>query len=177
MHLNQSTQITALLTDSNLPFNRLTADVFQRNQGRAALEALTMRRQAGPPARPHRYKSVTMKLVSNLLPGLAAAVTVVANLGMIGPIYAEDSSSFALTLQGDVFSPTDLKVPAGKAFTLRVTNNEKAPVEIEAKDLKIEKVGAPGSEIVAHVKPLKPGRYLLVNEYREDAAKTFVVAE
>jgi hypothetical protein len=118
-----------------------------------------------------------MKLASHLLSRPAAAVTFVATLAMIGPIKAAESPSFTLTLQGDVFSPTDLKVPAGKAFTLKVTNNEKAPVEIEAKDLKIEKAGAPGSEIVAHVKPLKPGRYLLVNEYREDVAKAFVVAE
>ena len=55
---------------------------------------------------------------------------------------------------------------------LKVINNEKSGVEIEAKDLKIEKVAAAGTEIIARVKALKPGKYLLVNEYKEDTVKS-----
>jgi hypothetical protein len=116
-----------------------------------------------------------MKSAAKILPALGVLLGGVA--GVVSPVRADETPVFALTLQGDVFLPADLKVPAGKAFTLKVANNEKGPVEIEAKDLKIEKVAASGAEIIAHVKPLKPGRYLLVNEYREDVAKTFVVAE
>jgi cupredoxin-like protein len=68
-------------------------------------------------------------------------------------------------------------VPAGAAFMLKVVNNEKSGVEIEAKDLKIEKVAAAGTEIIARVKPIKPGKYLLVNEYKEDTVKAYIVAE
>jgi hypothetical protein len=60
---------------------------------------------------------------------------------------------------------------------LKVVNNEKSGVEIEAKDLKIEKVAAAGTEIVVRVKALKPGKYVLVNEYKEDSVKAYIVAE
>jgi hypothetical protein len=92
-------------------------------------------------------------------------------------VRAEDLPTFELVLENNVFTPADLRVPANTAFRLKVLNKEKAGAEIESKDLKIEKVVAAGGEILARVRPMKPGRYLLVNEYREDIAKAFVVVE
>ena len=108
-----------------------------------------------------------------------AAILAMAVLGitLLQPLHAEDLPVFELTLQNDAFVPADLKVPAGKPFILKVLNKEKSAVEIEAKDLKIEKVIASGGDIIARVKSLKPGRYLLVNEYKEDTVKTYIVAE
>jgi hypothetical protein len=90
---------------------------------------------------------------------------------------ADELPTFTLTLEADAFTPADLKIPADKPFVLKVINKEKAGVEIEAKDLKIEKVVAAGGEAIARVKAMKPGRYLLVNEYKEDTVKTYVVVE
>lgn len=104
-----------------------------------------------------------------------SAIPILAS--MVLPAAAEEAPIFTLTLESDVFSPAELKVPAGKAFVLKVVNKEKAAVEIEAKDLKIEKVVVVGGEIVARVKAMAPGRYLLVNEYKEETVKTFVVVE
>ena len=112
------------------------------------------------------------RFFSVLLP--ASAIVALASLNMV---VAEDMPTFRLTLQDDVFTPSELKVPANTAFMLKVLNKEKAGAEIEAKDLKIEKVVAAGGEITMRVKPMKPGRYLLVNEYKEDKAKIFVVVE
>ncbi len=95
---------------------------------------------------------------------------------LAGPAAAEDVA-VDVTLQGDRFSPAEIKVPAGQPAVLRFTNKEAVAAEIEAKDLKIEKVVPAGGSIVARVKPLKPGRYLVVNEYREDVAKAYVVVE
>ena len=108
---------------------------------------------------------------------LALAGGLFMPLRAISVVHAEDLPSFVLTLQDDIFSPADLKVPACKAFVLKVFNKEKVAAEIEAKDLKIEKVVAAGGDVVARVKPLKPGRYLLVNEYKEDTVKTYIIAE
>ena len=105
-----------------------------------------------------------------LLAGLAAPPST-------SPARADEVVTYVLTLENDAFTPADLKIPAGKPFVLKVVNKEKAGVEIEAKDLKIEKVVAAGGEVIAHVKAQKPGRYLLVNEYKEDAVKTDVVVE
>ena len=96
---------------------------------------------------------------------------------LAAPAHSEDAATYVLTLENDAFTPADLKVPADKPFTLKVVNKEKAGVEIEAKDLKIEKVVVAGDEMIAHVKAQKPGRYLLVNEYKEDQVKTYIVVE
>jgi hypothetical protein len=88
-----------------------------------------------------------------------------------------EEPSIDVVLQGDQFTPSEIKVPAGQTTVLRFTNKEAKAAEIEAKDLKIEKVVPAGGSITARVKPLKPGRYLVVNEYREDIAKAYVVVE
>jgi hypothetical protein len=93
------------------------------------------------------------------------------------PGLAENGATVVVTLKNDTFVPAEFKVGAGKPFMLRVVNGDPAPAEIEAQDLKIEKVVAGNSEIVVSVRALEPGRYLLVNEYKEDTVKAFVVAE
>jgi hypothetical protein len=100
-----------------------------------------------------------------------------ALLAAPGVAQADEIATFTLTLEADVFTPADLKVPADKPFVLKVINKEKAGVEIEAKDLKVEKVVAAGGEAISRIKAMKPGRYLLVNEYKEDTVKTYVVVE
>ncbi len=105
------------------------------------------------------------------------ACLALASLILSAPLRAQEAATFTMTLENDVFSPPELKVPANKPFMLKVINKEKIAAEIEAKDLKIEKVAAPGTEIIAKVKPLAPGRYLLVNEYKEDSVKAYIVAE
>jgi len=107
---------------------------------------------------------------------LALSVGVFA-LPFAAPARADEAATFVLTLENDAFTPADLKIPAGRPFVLKVVNNEKIGVEIEAKDFKIEKNVGAGGEVLAHVKAQKPGRYLLVNEYKEDSVKTFVVVE
>jgi Cupredoxin-like domain len=108
---------------------------------------------------------------------LALATSVMALGWLVAGAHAEDRATFTVILENDAFGPTEIKVPAGAAFILKVVNNEKSGVEIEAKDLKIEKVAAAGTEIVARVKALKQGKYLLVNEYKEDTVKAYIVAE
>ena len=107
--------------------------------------------------------------------GFAGALAAVAIAER--PARADDPATYTLTLKGDAFTPDALKVAAGKAFVLKLINGEASGVEIEAKDLKIEKIVPAGGEVVAHVKALAPGKYLLVNEYKEETVKTFVVAE
>jgi hypothetical protein len=95
----------------------------------------------------------------------------------VPPAAAEDALSFKMTLENDVFTPAEIKVPANKPFVLKVLNGERTAAEIESGDLKFEKVAPAYTEIILRVRPMRPGRYLLYNEYREDVAKAYVVVE
>ena len=106
-----------------------------------------------------------------------AAVAAAAVLVLATPARADDPKEFALSIKGTVFSPAEIHVPADTPFVIRMKNENAAPVELEAKDLKVEKVAARNSEIVVRVKGLKPGKYLFVDEYQEDVAKGYVIAE
>lgn len=105
------------------------------------------------------------------------AATAFALLAVTPPAMAETAAQFEVTLKGDVFTPAEVKVPAGKPFTMKFFNKDVAAAEIEAKDLKVEKIVAGNSEIIVRVGAMKPGRYLFVNEYKEDTVKGYVVVE
>ena len=93
------------------------------------------------------------------------------------PAFAETAPQIEVTLKDDVFTPAEVKAPADKPFTLKFFNKDAAAAEIEAKDLKIEKIVAGNSAIVVRVGATKPGRYLFVNEYQEATVKGYVVVE
>ena len=90
---------------------------------------------------------------------------------------AEEPPTFELSIKGQAFVPGEIHVTAGKPFILKLKNENDAPVELEGKELKIEKVVAGKSEIAVRVRGMKAGRYLFVDEYQEDVAKGFVIAK
>jgi hypothetical protein len=93
------------------------------------------------------------------------------------PLRAEDVTTYETTLKDAAFTVSEIKVPAGKPFIIKMTNANAAPAELEAKELKIEKVAAGNSTIVVRVKAMEPGKYLFVDEYQEDVAKGYVIVE
>ncbi len=107
---------------------------------------------------------------STALAALFAALTALAI-----PARAEDVVT--VTLKNDVFTPAEVKIPANADVTLKFVNADAAAAEIESKDLKIEKVVAGNSEITVSVAPQEPGRYLFVNEYKEDTVFGHITAE
>ncbi len=109
--------------------------------------------------------------IAPVLFGLTLAVATAS------PLRAEDIVTYETTLKDKSFTPAEIKVPANKPFMIKMTNANAAPVELEAKELKIEKVAAGNSSIVVRVKALAPGKYLFVDEYQEDVAKGYVIAE
>lgn len=128
------------------------------------------------PAGPWKSFSHILRILPMRLAVSLAAVSLLAFVSG-APAIAEDAPDAEITLSGDVFNPREVRVPAGRNLVLKFVNGETAPAEIEGKELKIEKVVPAGGTIIARVKALKPGRYLFVNEYREDVAKGYVVAE
>jgi hypothetical protein len=90
---------------------------------------------------------------------------------------AEDSATYEITLKGQTFTPSELKVPAGTAFIIKMKNENDAPAEFESTDMKFEKIVAGHSEIVTRVKPLPGGEFEFYDEYHEDVARGTVVSE
>src|SRR5262245_45216944 len=110
----------------------------------------------------------------------AAALTVllIASLLLVpGLARADDPPDIALAIENNRFTPDVIKVKAGAAFVLVITNKDKKAEEFESKDLRIEKVIPAGKTVRLKMPALKPGSYNFVGEYNEKTAKGKIVAE
>jgi plastocyanin len=95
---------------------------------------------------------------------------------LVAPAMAQ-ADDFTLTIKDHKFTPSELKVAAGKRHTVTVVNSDATPEEFESHALKIEKVIVGNSKGVVRIGPLKAGKYPFVGEYHEDTAKGVIVAE
>ena len=82
-----------------------------------------------------------------------------------------------LTIKDHKFSPSELKLAAGKRHTITVVNADATPEEFESHALKVEKVVPGKSKGVVRIGPLKAGKYPFVGEYHEDSAKGTITVE
>ena len=111
-------------------------------------------------------------------PLLMAAAAGLALLIAPGPIPAAHAQTeVALTIENNRFQPEEIKVKAGAAWVLVITNKDKGPEEFESKDLRIEKVIPAGKTVRLRMPALKTGAYGFVGEYHEKTAKGRIVAE
>src|SRR5438309_1868388 len=100
-----------------------------------------------------------------------ATFFVIVSLAVVPAALADEAVVYDLKLENHRFDPKTIKVPANRAFRIKLTNLDETPAELESKSLRIEKVVAGKSEITVSVKPLKPGSYAFYDEYhRNDAA-------
>ncbi len=111
------------------------------------------------------------------VPLLMAAAATFALLLMSGIPPAHAQTEVALTIENNRFAPEEIKVKAGAAWVLVITNKDKGPEEFESKDLRIEKVIPAGKTVRLRMPALKAGSYGFVGEYHEKTAKGRIVAE
>ena len=104
-----------------------------------------------------------------VLAGLALALSLAP-----ATLHAQD---LTLTIKNHRFTPSELKVPAGKRLQLTVVNDDPTPEEFESNEMKVEKIIPGKSKSVVRIGPLKPGRYPFVGEFHENTAKGVVIAE
>jgi ribosomal protein L22 len=109
-----------------------------------------------------------------VLRGIALSLTIIA---LSCPVRAEDVVTYETTLKDKAFTVPEIKVAAGKPFMIKLNNANAAAAELEAKELKVEKVVTGNSSIVVRVKAMAPGKYLFVDEYQEDVAKGYIIVE
>lgn len=94
------------------------------------------------------------------------------------PVFAiAADDEFVLVIKDHRFTPSEIKVPAGKKVKLVVDNQDTTPEEFESHDLNREKVIAAKSKANIFIGPLKAGRYQFVGEFNEATAKGVVIAE
>jgi uncharacterized cupredoxin-like copper-binding protein len=103
-------------------------------------------------------------------PALLLAAVLIA-----GSAYAADDA-IRLVMRDGKFDPAVVEVPAGKRFKLEVVNEGKKAMEFESKDLKQEKVIAPGKSATVTINALKPGEYKFYDEFNEATGQGKVVA-
>ena len=90
---------------------------------------------------------------------------------------ADDTVARSLLVKDHVFSPAEVKLPAGKIVLLTVNNADPTSVEFESKPLKIEKVIAGNSSAVIRIKVPASGKILFVDEPREDKTLGYFIVE
>ena len=91
--------------------------------------------------------------------------------------HAEEMAVYKLSARDGVFEPLKIEVPAGKRFKIEISNDGKAPIEFESKDLKQEKVLAAGAKSSVVINALKPGTYVFFDEHHPEAPKGQIVAK
>lgn len=127
---------------------------------------------AGPP--------VTRTSIRLMQPIFSFGRCLVVGLALLLPaaaLAADDVALFKLVARDGVFEPATVEVPAGKRFRLEVSNDGKTAMEFESRELKQEKVIAPGKKAVLTINALKAGEYKFVDEFHEKAGQGKVVAK
>ena len=92
-------------------------------------------------------------------------------------VLADDVPLFKLVARDGKFEPATLEVPAGKRVRIEVANQNAKAIEFESKDLKQEKVIAPGKSAVITLNALKPGEYRYFDEFQQSTGQGKVVAK
>ena len=100
-----------------------------------------------------------------------------ATLTLRGPALAEDITNIEVTIKDHRFSPSEIRVPAGKPTLLKINNEDPTAEEFDSSALKVEKVIAGGRSATLRLRPLGPGRYPFIGEYHPDTAQGAVIAE
>jgi hypothetical protein len=108
-----------------------------------------------------------------------ALLVLIAALAASTAVRADDLPVFRIEIKNGVISPKETEVPANKDFKLEVANTGTIPAEFESKQLRQEKVLAPGKTVTITIRGVDPGEYQFVDEFHEndDAGQGVIVAK
>lgn len=101
----------------------------------------------------------------------AIVLTMLSLAFVVAPAHSEDEITIKLEMKDGVLTPNPVEVPAKKAFRLEIKNTGKTAAEFESKDLRKEKVVAPGVTAVVVFRALEAGEYAFIDEFHEDMTK------
>jgi hypothetical protein len=104
----------------------------------------------------------------------AAALVGVALMAGGSRVQAQDAVVH-ITVKNHRFEPATPRAPANRPITIRVRNEDSAPMEFESVRLRVEKVVPANSEGVVNVRALSPGRYEFFDDFHKQTRGTLVV--
>ena len=90
---------------------------------------------------------------------------------------AEAPSEIVLIMDGQRFTPEEVRVKAGTPFMLVVRNQGGDEGEFEIPDLRIEQEIPAGKTRRFKMPALRPGSYAFINDYKQSSAKGRLIAE
>lgn len=90
---------------------------------------------------------------------------------------AEDDPIFRIDFKDGVVTPRRLEVPAKRRFSLELHNLGQTPAEFESRELRKEKVLAPGTSSTLVIRTLDPGEYDFFDDFHLDAPPAVLVAK
>jgi hypothetical protein len=110
------------------------------------------------------------------LPLLVLAVALLPAL-TLGARAADEEPLFRIEFNDGKVTPQRLEVPAKTRFRLELHNLGKEPAEFESKELRKEKVLAPGTSSILVIRTLDPGEYDFFDDFHLDAPPAVLVAK
>lgn len=98
-------------------------------------------------------------------------------LAIGGPARAEGEPTFRIEFNNGKITPQRLEVPAKTRIKLELFNVGTEPAEFESKELRKEKVLAPGANSVLVIRTLDPGQYDFFDDFHLDTPPCVLVAK
>lgn len=89
----------------------------------------------------------------------------------------EEDPIFRVEFNDGVVTPLRLEVPAKRRFKLELHNLGQTPAEFESRELRKEKVLAPGTSSILVIRTLDPGEYDFFDDFHLDAPPAVLVAK
>lgn len=90
---------------------------------------------------------------------------------------SDDMPVFHIELKDGTITPMRIEVPANQDIKLEVVNAGTTPAEFESKQLRKEKVLAPGVTSAIVIRGLDPGEYQFFDEFHPEAGNATLVAK
>lgn len=91
--------------------------------------------------------------------------------------HAADDPIFRIEFKNGVMAPRRLEVPAKRRFKLELHNLGQSPAEFESRELRKEKVLAPGTSSILVIRTLDPGEYDFFDDFHPGAPPAVLVAK
>jgi len=89
----------------------------------------------------------------------------------------QEDPVFRIEFKDGAVTPRRLEVPANRRFVLELRNAGETPAEFESRELRKEKVLAPGTTSVLVIRTLDPGEYDFFDDFHPDAPPAVLVAK
>ena len=86
-------------------------------------------------------------------------------------------NDFELVIRNHKFQPSEITVPSGQKFKIRIENQDDTPEEFESNELNREKVIAANGSAILYIGPLDAGRYPFFGEFNKETAQGVIIAK